>query len=162
MRTLIAYASKTGTTAKAAHLLGEKMQDVTLRDLTSGSPNPDDYDRVIMGSSIRMGLLHKAARKWLTDNWNVVKQKQYAFFICNGFIDQAPQIIQSNFSEEALQGAVCVDSFGGEMDYKKLKGMDRFVTKMVMNDRKGKGQDFLPCILTDRIQIFADTLKEKQ
>ena len=62
LKVLIAYASKTGSAEKAAKLLGEHFADVTLRDLTVGSPNPKDYDAVIVGGSIRMGTLHKDAR----------------------------------------------------------------------------------------------------
>ena len=162
MRILIAYAGKTGTTEKAARLLGEKLADVTLRDLTVGSPNPKDYDAVIVGGSIRVGTLHKAARKWLIDNWDVLKTKKFGCFICNGFVDQAQQMIQQNFSQELLDMAVCVDSFGGEMNVDRLKGIDRFVVKLVLNSMKGRGrQDFVPCILTDRIQIFANKFKEE-
>lgn len=161
MKILIAYASKTGTAAHAAKLLGEHFADVTLRDLTVGSPNPEDYDAIIVGGSIRMGTLHKAARRWLTDNWNVIKTKKFGCFICNGFVEQAPQLIQQNFTEELLNLAVCVDSFGGEMDLERLTGMDRFVAKMVSNSMKGRGRmDFVPCILPDRIKIFADKFKE--
>lgn len=161
MKVLIAYASKTGSAEKAAKLLGEHFADVTLRDLTVGSPNPKDYDAIIVGGSIRMGTLHKATRKWLIDNWDVIKTKKFGCFICNGFIDQAPQLIEQNFSEELIRLAVCVDSFGGEMDQNRLRGMDRFVAKNVIRSMNGKGRmDFVPCILTDRIQLFAEKFKE--
>lgn len=158
MKVLIAYASKTGTTERAAKLLGKRFGNVTLRDLTVGSPNPDDYDAVILGGSIRMGMLHRDARKWLLDNWDVLKTKKFGCFICHGFVEQAPQLIQQNFTQELLDTAVCVDSFGGEMDEKKLKGMDRIIARLVMRSMQGRGrQDFVPCIRTDRIEVFADT-----
>ena len=135
MKILIAYASKTGTAEKAAKLLGEHFADVTLRDLTVGSPNPKDYDAVIVGGSIRMGTLHKEARKWLYQNWNVLKTKKFGCFICNGFIEQAPQLIEQNFSEEFLDLTVCVDSFGGELNLKRVKGIDRILVKMVIKSQ---------------------------
>ena len=164
MKVLIAYASKTGTAEKAAKLLGEHFADVTLRDLTVGSPNPKDYDAIIVGGSIRMGTLHKAARAWLIDNWDVIKTKKFGCFICNGFIDQAPQLIEQNFSQELLELAVCVDSFGGELDLNRLRGLDRFIAKNVisaMSSKKGS-IDFVPCILTDRIEIFAGQFKKDE
>lgn len=161
MKILIAYASKTGTAEKAAKLLGEHFADVTLRDLTVGSPNPKDYDAIIVGGSIRMGTLHKDARRWILENWNVLKTKKFGCFICNGFIDQAPQLIEQNFSDELMNLAVCVDSFGGELNVKKLKGMDRIMAKMVLKQINSNDSiEFLPCILTDHIQSFADKFNE--
>lgn len=159
MKILIAYASKTGTTGKAAKLLGERFSNVTLRDLTVGSPNPDDYDAVILGGSIRMGMLHKDARKWLVKNWDVLKTKKFGCFICHGFMDQAPQLIQQNFTQEMLEMAVCCDSFGGELDEKKLRGTDRIIAGLVMKSVQAR-KDFVPCIRTDRIKVFAETFLE--
>lgn len=161
MKILIAYASKTGTAEKAAKLLGEHFADVTLRDLTVGSPNPKGYDAVIVGGSVRMGTLHKDARKWLLENWDVLKTKKFGCFICNGFIDQAPQLIEQNFSEEFIDLAVCVDSFGGELNLKRVKGIDRILVKMVIKSLNSNGRiEYLPCLLPDRIQNFAEKFNE--
>lgn len=160
MKILIAYASKTGTAEKAAKLLGEHFADVTLRDLTVGSPNPKVYDAVIVGGGIRMGTLHRDARVWILENWDELKTKKFGCFICNGFIEQAQQLIEENFSEELMNLAVCVDSFGGELDLKKLRGLDRIWAKVaVKNVDTGMGIDFLPCLLPDHIQAFADKFK---
>ena len=161
MKILIAYASKTGTAEKAAKLLGEHFADVTLRDLTVGSPNPKGYDAVIVGGGVRMGTLHKDARRWLLENWDVLKTKKFCCFICNGFIEQAPQLIEQNFSEEFLDLAVCVDSFGGELNLKRVKGIDRILVKMVIKSlNSNEGIEYLPCLLPDRIQNFAEKFNE--
>lgn len=161
MKILIAYAGKTGSTEKAAKLLGEHFADVTLRDLTVGSPNPKGYDAIIVGGSIRMGTLHIEARRWILENWDVLKTKKFGCFICNGFIDQVPQLIEQNFSDELINLAVCVDSFGGELNVKKLKGLDRIMVKMVIKKiNTNDSIEYLPCILTDRIKLFADKFKK--
>ena len=155
MKVLIAYASKTGATSKAAKFLAERFSNVTLRDLTVGSPNPKDYEAVILGGSIRIGTLHKDARKWLEEYGEVLKTKKFGCFICHGFPEQAPQLLEQNIPQELLDVAVCVDSFGGELDEKKLRGMDRLIMNMMLKSVKGK-LDFVPCIRTDRIEVFAD------
>lgn len=160
MKVLIAYASKTGTTEKAAKLLGEYFENVTFRDLTVGNPSPRTYDVVIVGSCIRMGTLHKDVKKWLEENWNVIKNKKYGCFICNGFVDQVPQLFQQNFSQEFLDGAVSVESFGGELNLKKMKGLDRIITKLVIKSNQMGTDTFVPCIRTDRIQVMADKFLE--
>ena len=160
MKILIAYASKTGATSKAAKLLAERFSNVTLRDLTVGSPNPDDYEAVILGGSIRMGVLHKDARKWLEEYGEVLVTKKFGCFICHGFPEQAPQLLEQNIPQELLEVAVCADSFGGELDEKKLRGMDRLIMKMELKSSR-VGKDFMPCIRTDRIELFADTFKKE-
>ncbi len=67
MKTLICYASKTGTTKKAAGLLAEYFEDVTVMDLEKEKVNLCDFDCVIIGGSIRMGQLHKAAKKFIIE-----------------------------------------------------------------------------------------------
>lgn len=161
MKVLIAYASKTGTTGRAARLLSERFSDVTLRDLTVGSPNPDDYDAVILGSCIRMGMLHRDARRWLNNNWDVLKTKKFGCFICHGFLDQAPQLLQQSFKQEMLDRAVCYDSFGGELDEKRLKGTDRLIVRLVMKSAEAR-RDIVPCIRTDRIEVFAEKFLDVQ
>lgn len=160
MKVLIAYASKTGSTEKAAKLLGRRFQNATLRDLTAGNPDPAAYDVVIVGSCIRMGELHRDARKWLEENWNVIRTKKFGCFICNGFMDQVPQLLQQNFSQEFLDRAVCVESFGGELNEKRLRGMDRIITKLVMRVNHMGTDTFVPCIRTDRIEVMAEKFQK--
>lgn len=52
------------------------------------------------------------------NNWDVVKTKKFGCFICHGFMDQAPKLVQQNFTKEMLDHAVCCDSFGGELEEK--------------------------------------------
>ena len=46
MRTLIAYAGKTGNTAKCARKLAIHLNQVTLVDLNAEVVNPKDFDAV--------------------------------------------------------------------------------------------------------------------
>jgi menaquinone-dependent protoporphyrinogen oxidase len=162
MKVLIAYAGKTGTTAKASAMLAKYFGKAEIADLSKSSPDPGCYDVVIIGSAIRFGMVMKPVRKWLVGNWDVLKDKKKALFICNAFLGQAPSILKDNYSLALRNSSITVDSFGGEMDMKNLHGFDRFFVKMVMNRmRAGKaGKEFVPVILTDRIRVFADTVKE--
>ena len=65
MKTLIAYASKTGTAEKCARMLAERLPDATLCDLCKEKPDPGAYDQVIVGGGVRMGALHVDARQYL-------------------------------------------------------------------------------------------------
>ena len=163
MKVLIAYAGKTGTTARAAHLLAKHFDDAVITDLAKETPDPTRFDVVIIGSAIRFGMVMKPVRLWLTKNWDTLKGQKKALFICNGFIEQAPQILKDNYSLELRNSSIIVDSFGGEMDPSKLGGMDRFFVRMVINKMRANkgGKDFVPVLRTDRIKSFAETVKDE-
>ena len=70
MRVLIAYSSKHGTTAKCARILAEKLgsAEVDIKDINCESvDSPDNYDVVVLGSSVRMGTISKNIKKYIKD-----------------------------------------------------------------------------------------------
>lgn len=143
-------------------MLAKHFGSVELADLSKKNPDPACYDVVIIGSAIRFGMVMRPVRKWLVAHWDVLKDKKKALFICNAFLGQAPAILKDNYSLALRNSSITVDSFGGEMDPKKLHGFEKFFVRMIMNRmRAGKaGKEFVPVILTDRIKVFADTVKE--
>lgn len=157
MKTLIAYASKTGTAAVCARRLAAQLDDAVLVDLSKEQPAVAEYDQIVVGGSIRMGKLHKAARIFIERNEAELLAKPSAFFICNGFIEQADDIIAKNFSSPLRQRALTITSFGGELAVEKQKGMDKMIVKAVQKSEQGKAAQ--PRILDDRIAAFAALLK---
>lgn len=156
MNILVAYASKTGATARCAQALAAKLPQATLCDLSKNQPNLNDFSVVIIGGSIRLGSLNKAAKNFIFANQQILSQKKAAYFICNAFLDQAQDIIQNNLPQSLLTKAICVDSFGGEMDPQKQRGLERWITKAV--SKKG-----VPgcCILPERIESFANKILQQ-
>lgn len=138
MKTLIAYASKTGAAKKCAEYLNTKIENSTLCDLDGEKPDLSAYDAVIIGGGIRMGAINKAAKKFITKNIDAIKGKKYGIYICNGLGGDAKQIITQNFTNGETSGAVCVSGFGGELNLEKLKGMDKFIASAVAKDPKNK------------------------
>lgn len=70
MKILIAYVSKSGTTAECAELLRRQFpgSDVTLSDLAAELPDVTAYDAVIAGSYIRFGKTDRHFREFLARN----------------------------------------------------------------------------------------------
>ena len=89
MKTLIAYASKTGTSEKCARMLAERIPDATLCDLCREKPDPNAYDQVIVGGGVRMGALHVDARQYLDGCKPILLQKRLGLFLCAGFAEKA-------------------------------------------------------------------------
>ena len=89
MKTLIAYASRTGASEKCARMLAERIPDSTLCDLCREKPDPNAYEQVIVGGGVRMGALHVDARQYLDGCKPVLLQKRLGLFLCAGFVEKA-------------------------------------------------------------------------
>ena len=157
MKTAICYASKTGTTKECAELLKKQLPDAVLCDIEKEKITLEQYDCVIVGGSIRMGRLHKAAAKFIGDNKAALMNKKCAFFICCGFPDQAETFFVQNIDKELLEKSICAASFGGKMELDKLKGFDKFIAKAVGNTMKDDPNK-IPKILPENIKAFAETM----
>lgn len=158
MKILLAYASKTGTTEKCAKLLASYLGEVHLVDLSKLTPNVESYDCVIVGGSIRAGMLHKAAKNYVKNNALALIKMPAAYFICTmAPSENAKEYVEKNIGAELLSAAICVDSFGGEMDMAKMKGLDRLVAKMA-NKAVDEGKSSIG-IRTESIRAFAENVR---
>lgn len=156
MRILIVYASKTGTTERCAGILGQNLKDVTIINLTA-TQNEDinKYDLIIIGSPIRMGMIDKRVKDFISKNSKLFKNKKVAYFICCGFSENWKQYYEQNFPKELLDNAITYESFGGEMNLEKQKGFDKFIVKMVS---KSMPQDKEVKILNENINRFIEKI----
>ncbi len=156
MRVLIVYATRTGSTAKAAAMLARHFKGSVLCDLGETSPDPSDYDIILFGSGIYFGRILKPLKNWLNEYWEVIRPKIKGVFICNAIIAEAPQLLRDNFSLELRNASVVVESFGGEYSPKDLNPVERMRLKLTHKELLG-GQvtELVPCILPDRVAAFA-------
>lgn len=130
----IFYAGKSGTTEKCANKLASKLAYSKTYNLCNEAPNIDNYDFIIIGSSIRVGLIHKKVKIFINNNKEKLLNKKVAYFICNGILSEENKIFQNNFSKELLNNSIIYKSFGGELILSNQKGIDKFITKMIMKD----------------------------
>lgn len=154
MKILVAYASKSGTTAKCAKMLAGYLTGADLVDLTKKTPDLDKYDLIVIGGSIRMGYIHKTAGIFINEHQQQLLKKKTGFFFCKGFEEDMDELIKDNLPDEVADKAIIIDSFGGELDIEKQKGIDRFVAKMIIK-RVDEQKSPLPRIYTERIKQFA-------
>lgn len=131
MKKLIIYASKTGTTEKCAKYISTLLKDITIINIYNQNEDINKYDLVIIGSPIRIGMIDKKIKKFLLDNMECLKSKKTAYFICCGFNENWKRYYEQNIPKDLLDRAIIYDNFGGEMDIKKQKGFDKFITKIV-------------------------------
>ena len=123
MKTLIAYASKTGTSEKCARMLAGRVPDPTFCDLCKEKPDPNAYDQVIVGGGVRMGVLHVDARQYLEGCKPILLKKRLGLFVCAGFVDKADELFKNNIDTALLGHALACECFGGEIDLGKLRAL---------------------------------------
>ena len=161
MKTLIAYASRTGASEKCARMLAERIPDSTLCDLCREKPDPNAYEQVIVGGGVRMGALHVDARQYLDGCKPVLLQKRLGLYLCAGFAEKAGEIFANNVDPELRAHAVACECFGGEIDMGKLRGFDRLITKMALRSFKdAEGRAAMPRLLPERVEAFAAKFAE--
>ena len=131
MKTLIIYASKTGTTEKCAKEINRQLKDCKIVNILTQNEDINEYDLIIVGTPIRMGMIDKKIKKFLINNIENLKSKKVAYFICCGFNENWKSYYEQNIPKDLLDTAIIYDTFGGEMDIQKQKGFDKFITKMV-------------------------------
>ena len=147
VKTLIAYASKTGTARSCAERLAAYFPDCVLADLMQTSPNPAAYDIVIIGGGGRFGSLHKAASKYIQTNQSMLRQKRTAYFLCS-FDTDAAGILRRSIPADLISAAVVCASLGGE------KGIDRLVAGAVSRAIQA-GKMTAPPVSPEAIARFA-------
>lgn len=131
MKTLIIYASKTGTTEKCAQEINEQLKDSKIVNILNQDEDINKYDLIVVGTPIRMGMIDNRIKKFLISNIETLKLKKVAYFICCGFSENWKSYYEQNIPKDLLDSAIVYDTFGGEMDIEKQKGFDKFITKMV-------------------------------
>lgn len=136
MKVLILYATKTGTTEKCAGLLADRLLGTNgiqsdVFPVTRAPASFSEYSAVIIGGSIRMGRINKTATELLKKRGSEIMRTKTAYFCCCGFPENGAQYLEDNFGHELCSKAICTGCFGGELDEKKLKGLDKLVAKAV-------------------------------
>lgn len=155
-RTLIVYASRHGTTEKVAGILKEELPESVVCNLARESCPPlENFDRIIIGGSIRAGRIQKAIKIFCRQNLAILLKKEIALFICCMYDGQkAEDQFNQAFPEELRQAAKVKGIFGGELLFEKMNFLERTVIKKFIGVKESVSR-FQP----DEIKDFARRLK---
>jgi menaquinone-dependent protoporphyrinogen oxidase len=132
MKTLVAYASKYGTTEKCAKEVGSKLKgEVDYLNLKqSNYANLDDYDKIIVGGSINAGKIQPETRKFVNKYFVQLSSCKLGLFICCGAEgDEAQKELDENYPKALLDHAIAKDYFGGEIKLSAMPVFIRFIVK---------------------------------
>jgi menaquinone-dependent protoporphyrinogen oxidase len=114
MRTLIAYATRSGASRECAEILATEIGNCTLCDLNESTPDISGYDTVVVGSGIRMGCIYKPFKNFVEDHIDTLLTKRIAFFVCNTQKDKYMKFVEKEIPETLRKAALRISTFGGK------------------------------------------------
>ena len=155
MKIGIFYASKTGTTKKCAQMIHDHFPDSDLIELDGKEIYLEDYDYIIVGSPVIAGSLHKHVKKFLKLHKELLIGK-IGYFLCHGFKLNAHEVIKRNVDIELAKNTKLISCFGGEIHLDKLKGIDKFMVKLITRSKKYVE----PKLDLEAINIYIDCLNQ--
>ena len=133
MRILILYGSKHGCTAKCAHLLRDKLKNADLIDLSQNfAPvSLDDYDAILIGTSVYVGKINKAVAKFCAANLDRLRDKEIGLFVCCGLPEKAMEQLENGFPKELVQAAWVKAYFGYQYEMTQLNLFERILMRLL-------------------------------
>lgn len=160
MKTLIVYATKNGTTEKVAKILAKKLGGADVKNIAQDTFDLTAYDRVLVGSNIRMGTVDRKIRAFLLAKIGILLEKELGLFLCCCFPKQEQTYFRNNVPSQLLEHAKAASALGGELDRAQLKGADKLVAKMVLKADHAQGILRTFALENDRIDAFVEKLKQ--
>ena len=146
-KTIIIYSSVDGQTLKISKKIKEvfdqHQQDVELISIDDFNGNVSDYDRLVLGASIRYGVHDKKVIEFINSNKKELDSIRTAFFSVNlvarkpekNAPDTNPYVIK--FFKSIDWTPTLVEVFAGMLDYKKYPFFDRIMIQFIMWMTKG-------------------------
>ena len=172
MNLLIIYTTKTGTVTTSLDILEKYLPQAKITRCDLGQcreiPTLEDFDFVLIGSSIRMGKIHKKIKNFVKANHDRLLNLNVGYFLCLGFVDLFDDYMIKNFPKDLRDNAAAITCFGGDMNPDKHTGFDKMIIKIVRADILGGGENgqarddiSLPTINEGNISQLAEIIKSK-
>ena len=146
-KTAILYSSVDGQTLKICNMLkaiiSEDDPNVEMYSINDFNEDISQYNKLIMGASIRYGVHNKKVIEFITANKNQLDTMRTAFFSVNLVArkpekcspDTNPYVIK--FFKTIDWKPTLVEVFAGKLDYKKYPFFDRIMIQFIMWMTKG-------------------------
>lgn len=146
-KTALLYSTIDGQTLKICNVLIEifkkKDEHIELFTIDEFSGEVTDYDKFIIGSSIRYGVHHEKIITFINTNKSKLNSIKTAFFSVNLVARKPeknapttnPYVIK--FFKAITWKPTIVTVFAGMLDYKKYKPFDRIMIQFIMWITKG-------------------------
>jgi menaquinone-dependent protoporphyrinogen oxidase len=148
-KVLVTYATKSGSVSGIAERIGETLAvsgaEVDVKPV-GDKPDVAAYDAVLVGSGVRMGSWHEAAKQWVAGNAAALKSKPVAFFTVGMTLATEPgktaevRAYTDPLIAETGVGPLDVGTFAGWFEPKAFSFMERTIMG-AMKAPKGDHRD---------------------
>lgn len=158
MKTLIAFATHHGTTARAAELLKNELGADAIDLVNIKKQKITDlsaYNTVIVGGSIHAGNIQGAVKKFCETHKDALLTKKTGYFICcMDRSEKEQEQLRNSYPAALLEKAIATGCFGGEFRLDKMNFIEKAIIKKI-----AKISESVSDIKTDAIKAFANSLK---
>lgn len=146
-KSVIIYSTVDGQTLKICNKLKEQFEvqnkDVSLFSVDDFKEEISNYDKIIIGASIRYGVHNKSVIEFINKNKTELDTKKTVFFSVNlvarkpekNAPDTNPYVIK--FFKNIDWKPTVVEVFAGNLDYQKYPFFDRIMIQFIMWITKG-------------------------
>ena len=118
MKTGVLYATKSGAAEICANKLAQEIEDCTAVNINEQQADVRSYERVILGSGIRMGRVYGPMKKFMKQELEALLDKPVWLYFCGidtkGFLET----VQRNVPEGLCQAAKAIVLMGGKPPFK--------------------------------------------
>lgn len=142
MKSLILFGSKYGTTEDSANKLKDYLKgDVEIINIKQAKNiSLNNYERVIIGSSIYAGMINKDIKSFIENNKaELVNKKLGLFTCCMSDGEKVVEQFNQNVPKEILEVAKVKENFGGEFKFSKMNFFEKTIIKMIYKKDKSLG-----------------------
>lgn len=169
---LIIYSSVDGQTLKICNAIIKKLeahnQSADLFSINDFDGSLEEYDTIVIGSSIRYGVHHKKIIEFINTNQKVLESKKSVFFSVNLVARKAEKNSPTTnayvvkFFKTISWKPTYVEVFAGKIDYKKYTFFDRIMIQFIMWMTKGPTNKNVEIEYTnwDKVKEFGKTLHQ--
>ncbi len=167
MKALILYSSRDGQTREIAARIAQTLAPQQLCDvidlLEAQKVEWSQYDRVLIGASIRYGHFHPALIKFVTQHRAELLQRVSGFFSVNLTARKADKCTPETnaytrkFLEQSPWQPDCCAVFAGALRYPRYRWFDRVMIQLIMRMTGGETDTSKEVEYTDwnKVTVFA-------
>ncbi|WP_031434210.1 menaquinone-dependent protoporphyrinogen IX dehydrogenase [Methylomarinum vadi] len=169
---LILYSTTDGHTREICRRLKQVIEGnghrVSLHAIDSTPANLAQFDKIVLGASIRYGKHAKQVYRFIEKNRKLLDDKPNAFFSVNAVARKAAKNQPETnpylrkFLKQIAWQPRNLAVFAGKIDYPRYRPLDRLVIRLIMWLTKGPTDPNAAVEFTDwkRVETFAKVISE--